>query len=73
MKSLRLPSCTFIAGFIALTISLAALAQNPRKPVAKPQPTPVAAPSPTPQSAIKTPQSNTLPLRRVILYSNGAS
>jgi hypothetical protein len=75
MPSFRLSSRSFIAAFIALTISLAALAQSraPRKPVAKPQPTPTATPSSTPQSAIKAPQSNTLPLRRVILYSNGVA
>ncbi|MFN0111068.1 MAG: hypothetical protein ACKVZH_19580 [Blastocatellia bacterium] len=71
MQSLRLSSRTLIAAFIALTISLAALAQSrtPRKPVAKPQPTPTV--TPTPQSAVKT--ANTLPLRRVILYSNGVA
>lgn len=71
MPSFRLSSRTFIAAFIVLVISLAALAQSrvPRKPVAKPQPTPTAAP--TPQSAVKT--ANTLPLRRVILYSNGVA
>ncbi len=70
MQSLSLSSRSLIAAFIVLTISLAALAQNSRRPVAKPQPVPTA--TPNPQSAIKAPQSS-LPLRRVILYSNGVA
>ena len=72
MPSFRLSSRTLIAAVIALTISLAALAQSraPRKPIIPPQPTPTA--TPTPQSAIRNSQSS-LPLRRVILYSNGVA
>ena len=72
MLSFRLSSRTLIAAVIALTISLAALAQSrvPRKPIITPQPTPTA--TPTPQSAIRNSQSS-LPLRRVILYSNGVA
>ena len=72
MPSFRLSSRTLIAAVIALTISLAALAQSraPRKPIIPPQPTPTA--TPTPQSATRNSQSS-LPLRRVILYSNGVA
>ena len=73
MPFFRFPNRTLIAAFIALTISLAALAQAPRKSVAKPQPTPTVTPSPLPQSQIRNPQSSLLPLRRVILYSNGVA
>ncbi len=66
---------TVIATFIALTISLLAIAQSSarRKPVAKSQPTPTATPISNPQSQTRNPQSNQLPLRRAILYSNGVA
>jgi hypothetical protein len=77
MPLYRQSSRTVVAVTVALTISLAALAQSRviRKTVAKRQ-TPLAvaaSPSPNPQSAIRNPQSSLLPLRRAILYSNGVA
>ncbi|MDX2044148.1 MAG: hypothetical protein SF097_23265 [Acidobacteriota bacterium] len=66
---------TAVATLIVLAISLFAVAQSSarRKPVAKSQPTPIDTPTPNSQSQARAPQSNQLPLRRAILYSNGVA
>ncbi len=64
-----------IALFIALTISLLALAQSParRRVTAKAPAAPIATPAATPQSAPRNQPASLLPLRRAILYSNGVA
>jgi hypothetical protein len=75
MPFYRQSSRTFFAVAVALTISLVVLAQSRvvRKTVAKRQTPPAISASPSPQPAARIAQSNLLPLRRAILYSNGVA